>query len=38
MLVMLDHLDVAHGGIDAYLAGIGLTRSEVALLAERLCA
>ncbi|QDZ12703.1 tyrosine-protein phosphatase [Devosia ginsengisoli] len=38
MLVMLDHLDIAHGGIDAYLAGIGLTRSEVALLADRLCA
>lgn len=38
MLVMLDHIEATHGGIDAYLAGIGLTQSEVALLADRLCA
>ena len=37
MLAMLEHLDTAHGGIDAYLAGIGLTQSETALLADRLC-
>ena len=38
MLVMLDHLDTAHGGIDAYLAHIGLAPSERAALADRLCA
>ncbi|UXN71844.1 tyrosine-protein phosphatase [Devosia neptuniae] len=37
MLAMLDHLETAHGGIDAYLAGIGLSQTEVALLANRLC-
>lgn len=37
MQAMLDHLETAHGGIDAYLAGIGLSQSEVALLANRLC-
>ncbi|KFC66264.1 Tyrosine-protein phosphatase precursor [Devosia sp. LC5] len=34
---MLDHLHTAHGGIEAYLAGIGLSQTEVALLADRLC-
>ncbi|MCY1550622.1 Tyrosine-protein phosphatase [compost metagenome] len=38
MLVMLDHLDAAHGGIDTYLAHIGLTPSERTALADRLCA
>lgn len=38
MLAMLDHLQTNHGGIDAYLAGIGLTPSEVGLLVDRLCA
>lgn len=38
MLTMLDHLDEAHGGVDAYLAKIGLTPSETKLLVDRLCA
>ncbi|UXN72333.1 tyrosine-protein phosphatase [Devosia sp. A8/3-2] len=37
MQAMLDHLETAHGGIDAYLARIGLSQAEVALLANRLC-
>jgi len=37
MTVMLDHLDAAHGGIRAYLAGIGLTPAEVLSLVDRLC-
>lgn len=35
---MLDHIDTAYGGIDRYLIGLGLTRAEIALLADRLCA
>lgn len=38
MMVMLDHLDGAHGGIEAYLAAIGLSPAEVARLIDRLCA
>ncbi|SEQ14411.1 protein-tyrosine phosphatase [Devosia sp. YR412] len=38
MEIMLDHLDAAHGGINAYLASIGLTPSEVTQLTDRLCA
>lgn len=38
MMIMLDHLERAHGGIDVYLSEIGLSRSEVAQLVERLCA
>ena len=38
MMIMLDHLEHAHGGINDYLAEIGLSRSEVKRLVERLCA
>jgi protein-tyrosine phosphatase len=38
MLTMLDHLDRRHGGIQAYLAAIGLGESEIARLNDRLCA
>jgi len=38
ILALLDHIDTNHGGIDRYLIGLGLTRAEIALLADRLCA
>lgn len=38
MLTLLDHLDTAHGGIDDYLATLGLTPAEVSQLIDRLCA
>lgn len=38
MLSMLEHLDQAHGGIDAYLGKIGLTPDEVQMLIALLCA
>lgn len=34
---MLEHLDEAHGGIDVYIASIGITPGEAARLIERLC-
>tara|TARA_R110002020_G_scaffold14693_6_gene52167 strand:- start:6145 stop:6879 length:735 start_codon:yes stop_codon:yes gene_type:complete len=38
MMAMLDHLDAAHRGIQAYLGKIGLTPSEITHLVDRLCA
>lgn len=38
MQAMLEHLDTAHGGIDAYLAEIGLTPVDTLNLVDRLCA
>ncbi len=38
MHTFLDHLDTAHGGVDRYLAGIGVTPAVVARLRDRLIA